>query len=490
MNRPLGADVVIVGGGSSGAVLAARLSEDPSRSVLLIEAGAPDPPIGPTPAHLLPIGPGSPRARSYVSTLAPAGAWDAAEETVGTLVRGCGVGGSGAVNGAYFVRATARDLDGWGSALWTHEATLPYFARSENDADFGAMPGHGAAGPVPVRRRAPERWRPVTARFAEAARAAGYPDEADKNGAGPAGIGPVPCNIADGMRVDPATAYLGGAGERPNLTVWTGVTVRSVALRGGAAVGVRVHGGGAVHTIGAGTVVLAAGAIETPALLWRSGIGAPGLLGADTAHALPGVGREFADHPEITIPYAPADEAAQDAPAPILEACLTIDDGPAGAVEIRPYTASFGAAVPGNPPMPPVLGVALMAPRSRGTMRPDPAVPWGAPLLEHRYLTDPHDAAEARAAVELAQRLLAASGIGAPLDERPPRLGTSQHMTGTCPMGDDPAAGAVVDERLRVHGLSGLFLADTSVFPHPPARGPHATAVMLAERAAEFVAAG
>ncbi|MDN5759664.1 MAG: mycofactocin system GMC family oxidoreductase MftG [Tomitella sp.] len=488
-----GADVVIVGGGSCGSVLAARLSEDSARSVLLLESGAPGGVgAGPTPAHLLPIGPDSERARSYRSALGPDPTESAGSRT--TLVRGRGIGGSGAVNGAYFVRATAADLDAWDraaggsaarrSALWTYDAALPYFRRSELDCDFGENPVHGSAGPIPVRRQAERDWHPVTARIADAARSAGFPDEADKNGPGPAGFGPVPCNIDEGLRIDPASAYLGltdpeGAFRRPNLTIATSATVRRIVMRAGSAVGVEVDSGGGTHTITAGTVVIAGGAIESPALLWRSGIGDPHVLGADTRHPLPGVGREFSDHPEITIPYVP-EKPEDHTPAPLLEACLNTDDG----IEIRPYTASFGDAVPGNPPMPPVIGAAVMAPHGRGTLRPHPADPHGAPVIEHRYFADPRDREAARVGIDLARGLLAASGIGRPGE---PRVGTSQHLCGTCPMGADQAV-AVVDDHCRVHGIDGLFVVDTSVFPRIPSRGPHATAVMLAERAAEFIA--
>ncbi|WP_182345909.1 mycofactocin system GMC family oxidoreductase MftG [Tomitella gaofuii] len=487
------ADVVIVGGGSCGSVLAARLSEDPACSVLLIESGTGVATRGPWPAHILPIGPGSPHAHHYATTLR--------HGVAGTLVRGRGPGGSGAVNGAYFVRATPADLDAWGRAtagrpgrtVWSYGDALPYFRRSEHDHDFGSSAVHGDAGPVPVRRRTAESWSAATDRFVAAAEAMGFPAEPDKNAGGPAGIGPVPCNIDRGMRVDPGSAYLRAAAGRPNLTVWTGTTVRALRMSAGTVRAVQVLRDGGLLEVQAHNVVLAAGAIETPALLWRSGIGDPRMLGAAAVHALPGVGREFSDHPEITIPYKPAPPvgdpvSGERAAPPILEACLNLDSGD-GAVEIRPYTASFGDAVPGNPPMPPVLGAALMAPWGRGRMVPHPVDPCGAPRIEHHYLSDPRDEAAAAAAVDLARGLLDASGMGTPIDGMPANLGTSQHLSGTCPMGTDPGT-AVVDPRCRVHGIGGLSIADTSVFPRVPSRGPHATAVMLAERAAEFVASG
>ncbi len=469
-------------------MLAARLSEDPDRRVLLIEAGAAGPQPVPAPAHILPIGPGAARARTYATTLR--------EGVRGELVRGVGLGGSGAVNGCYFIRATPADLDGWGRAAhgsgtdWSYAAALPYFRRSERDLDYGSGPVHGDAGPVPVARRTAEAWRPVTTRFMAATGAAGFPEEPDKNAGGAGGAGPVPCNIREGMRADPASTYLGAARGRPNLTVLTGATVDRILLRSDAVQGVAVRAGGEESAVHAPTVVLSAGAIESPALLWRTGIGDPGVLGRGAVHPLPAVGREFSDHPEITIPYVAAEglDGGRRAPAPLLEACLHAGDGQGGEVEIRPYTASFGTAVPGNPPMPPVLGVALMTPRGRGRMSPHNGDPHGAPVIEHHYLTDPRDRAAARSAVDLARGLLDASGIGTAIDGGR-QLGSSQHLAGTCPMGPDPLT-SVVDGRLRVHGIDGLSIADLSVFPRVPSRGPHATAVMLAERAADFLSVG
>ncbi|WP_038170683.1 mycofactocin dehydrogenase MftG [Tomitella biformata] len=432
-------DLLIVGGGSCGAVLAARLSADPTRRVLLVESG----PGAAIPERLdtLPIGPGSYRTTMYDAQLS--------DTVTTTLVRGRGVGGSGAVNGGYFMRGAPTDFADWGSGLWTYEQVLPFYRRLEHDHDFGG-PGHGGTGPMPIRRVPRERWHPLSEAFAQAALDAGLPWEADKNGGLTAGgIGPVPLNMDElGHRIDTATCYLEG---RPNLEVRTNTTIRRLVIRAGAVAGVETADGAVIN---ADKIILCAGGIGSALIMLRSNLTA---------------GQTFSDHPEVAVPYVPSQPAARG--HPLLEATLNLGED----LELRPYTASFGDAVPGNPPMPPHVGVALMSPRSRGQVTVDAD---GGVHIKHGYLQDPADKAIAAHGVALAQELIRTSGIGTPLE---PVLGTSQHLSGSCAMGN------VVDERLKSLEVDSLWIADTSVFPRIPSRGPHATAVMLAERAAELI---
>ncbi|MDG3011694.1 mycofactocin system GMC family oxidoreductase MftG [Rhodococcus sp. D2-41] len=485
------ADVVIVGGGSCGAVLAARLSTDPDRRVLLLDAGDGYVAAEGIPPRLLdlgvlPVGEGEPATWRYDGHLT-----DARRVPV---MRGFGLGGSGAVNGGYFVRATRADLAAWDSDLWTYDAALPYFCRSETDLDHRG-PRHGDSGPIPVHRDPPDRRHPISAAFHDAALDAGFPAEPDKNDSAAAGIGPVPLNARDGVRVNTALAYLLPVRSRHNLEIRGHTRVLRVLLDGDRAVGVQVERAGTVETIPAGTVVLCSGGVGSPLLLMRSGIGpADELRGVGIAplHELSGVGRGFSDHPEIAVPYRYRDGAMHRPGTPVLQVCLNVGDE----YELRPYTASFTDLVAGSPAMPPQLGVALMNPASRGEITLDPADPQGLPRVRYRYLELETDRRSARHGLDLALDLLAAPQLRAlaqPLDvDRTDdwisaHLGTSQHLSGSCRMGPDPDAGAVVDERCRVHGLEGLAVVDTSVIPRVPSRGPHATAVMLAERAAELL---
>ncbi|MFZ2529782.1 MAG: mycofactocin system GMC family oxidoreductase MftG [Rhodococcus sp. (in: high G+C Gram-positive bacteria)] len=476
---PAHADVVVVGGGSCGSVVAARLSDNPDRSVLLLESGAGYRTLRDTPREILdaatvPVGPGSTWTRRYPARLTA--------QVATTVARGRVLGGSGAVNGGYFVRARPADFARW-PATWSYDEVLTDFRSIESDADF---PGdlHGSDGPVPVARIPWDRLHPVSAAFHEAALSAGFAAVDDLNAPGPDGAGRVPSNIRDGVRVGPGLAYLLPVLHRPNLTVATGTDVLRVVVASGRAVGVEVAEGHGIRTIGVGRVVVCAGAVHSPQLLMLSGIGPADelkRLGIAVRHDLPGVGQHAVDHPEVAIRY----RYRRDLPtgSPLLETVLHTD-----ALEVRPYTVPFGAAIPGSGVVDPVLGVVLTRPLSRGRVVLDPADPWSPPTLDYRYLEDPRDRARMDAGVRLASGLLA--GMSEIVDARSltTHLGTSLHLSGTCRMGDDERS--VVDERCRVQGIERLSVVDTSVFPEVPSRGPHATAVMLAHRVATGGLAG
>ncbi|WP_082899838.1 mycofactocin dehydrogenase MftG [Rhodococcus phenolicus] len=468
---PAHADVVVVGGGSCGSVVAARISDDPDRSVLLLEEGPGYRSVADTPREILdaatiPVGPGSRWAATFPARPTP--------ETGTTVSRGRLLGGSGAVNGAYFVRARPGDLAHW-PASWSYDEVLADFRAVETDTDF---PGdlHGSDGPVPVARVPWDRLHPVSAAFHRTAVSAGFATVDDLNAPGPDGVGRVPLNIRDGMRVGPALAYLLPVLHRPNLTVTTGTEVLRVVVANGRAVAVKVAEGTGARTITADHVVVCAGAVRSPQLLMLSGIGPADELrriGITLQHNLSGVGRDFTDHPEVAIGY----RYRRDVPtgSPLLETVLHT-----GTLELRPYTVPFGAAIPGSGVADPVFGVVLTRPRSRGRIVLDRADPRSAPVLDYRYLGHPQDRADLREGVRLASNMLAAMTDLVDASGLTTTLGTSLHLSGTCRMGDDE--GAVVDERCRVRGIDGLSVVDTSVFPEVPSRGPHATAVMLAHR--------
>ncbi|MGV9746717.1 mycofactocin dehydrogenase MftG [Rhodococcus zopfii] len=470
---PAHADVVVVGGGSCGSVVAARLSDDPDRSVLLVEAGPGYRSVLETPTEIrdaatVPVGPRSSWTTTFPARLTP--------EIVTTVSRGRVLGGSGAVNGAYFVRARPGDLARW-PASWSYDEVLADFRAVETDADF---PGdlHGSDGPVPVARVPWERLHPVSAGFHETAVSAGFGTVDDLNAPGPDGVGRVPLNIRDGVRVGPALAYLLPVLHRTNLAVGTGTDVLRIVVANGRAVGVEVADGAGTRRVTAGHVVVCAGAVHSPQLLMLSGIGPADelqRLGIAVLHDLPGVGRDFTDHPEVAIGY----RYRRDLPtgSPLIETVLHTDT-----LELRPYTVPFGTAIPGSGVAEPVLGVVLTRPRSRGRVVLDPADPRSAPTLDYRYLEHPQDRADLREGVRLAADLLAAMPDIVDASGLTTHLGTSLHLSGTCRMGADD--GSVVDERCRVHGIDGLSIVDTSVFPAVPSRGPHATAVMLAHRIA------
>ena len=455
-------DVVVVGAGSAGSVIAARLSADPDCAVTVVEAGT-GAATASADGHRLPIGADSPLVHRYRARLT-----DHPERWV-SLVRGKTVGGSGAVNGGYFCRAVAGDFDGYRVPGWGWPEVLGHYRAIETDLDFTG-PAHGDSGPIPVRRN--REFAGVTAAFVDAAQRLGYPWIADLNDAGPVlptGFGAVPQNIVDGVRIGPGAAYLRPALTRPNLRLLT--ETRAVRLRivTGRAVGVDTVGPHGPATVTAHRIVLCAGAIESAHLLMLSGVGDEQMLraaGVDVVAPL-AVGEGFTDHPEWLIPVdwpAAGDRT-------VLEVVLSTADG----IEIRPYTRGFDAMMGFGGAETPQVGVALMRPRSRGRVSLVSADPSVAPRIDHHYDADPADLAALRRGAELVGEL---AGVALP-DE--PVWSTSQHLCGTAPLG------AVVDARCRVHGIDGLWVADGSVLPAIPSRGPHATIAMIGHRAAEFL---
>lgn len=468
------ADVLIVGAGSAGSMLAEQLSADPACSVTVLEAGEGlgDPALRAQTenAGRLPIGMGSPLVRRYRTELT-------ADRPV-EIVRGAVLGGSGAVNGGYFCRGLPADFAAMKLPGWSWAEVLEHFRAIETDRDF-AGELHGDHGPIPVTRCS--QLDGASGRFVAAARGAGFGWVPDLNGAAPHdGVGPVPLNITDGVRVGPGRACLRPALSRPNLMVRPQTRAVRVAVTGDRATGVQAIGpaGPVWHT--ADRIVLCAGAIESAHLLMLSGIGDAAMLraaGVPVRAGLP-VGRNFIDHPEWVLPV--------DWPGipgrPVLEAVLHTADG----LEIRPYTRGFAAMIgaAAGTPDPPHIGVALMQPNARGRLTLRSADPTAAPRIEHRYDTEPADIAALRLGVELTREILgAAARLGRP------GWSTSQHLCGTAPMGVDGDPAAVVDPHCRVRGIDRLWVVDGSVLPRITSRGPHATIVMLAHRAAEFIRA-
>ncbi|MGY1695070.1 mycofactocin system GMC family oxidoreductase MftG [Geodermatophilus sp. SYSU D00814] len=502
------ADVVVVGAGSSGCALAARLA-DAGRSVLLLEAGADHPRPADFPpdlrdaATLAAAVPRHPANWSFTTELTPG--------SRAPLPRGRVVGGSSTVNGGYFVRATPADHAGWAAAgndLWSLDATLPAWCRLEDDRQYGDRPGHGSGGPLPVTR--PTASSPLADALAAAAAELGVPAEPDKNAGGPPGYGPVPLTVDGGVRVNTAMAYLSPRRGSPRLTVRGGVRVRRVLVERDRAVGVDTDAG----PVRAAEVVLAAGAVGSAQLLLLSGVGPAADLrahGIDVVADVPGVGAGLSDHPLVYLPWVPVDGLPEgDWPLPlhgVLNA--TSSDSPVpGDLEVLPWLQPWGRVVPGSggDSRTLSLGVGLYREESRGRLSLTSADPTAAPRVEHRYLATAADRRRLREAVRLADALLRTRALAPLVAARPDpgedvladdraldgwvaaALTTAVHLAGSARMGPDGDPGAVVDQRLRVRGLEGLRVADTSVLPEVPTRGPAATAVLVGERAAELMA--
>lgn len=512
-------DYVIVGAGSAGAVLAARLSADPGVQVALIEAG-PDYRTADTPEPIRSPNPN-------IAIVDPAFAdyrWDTLMarrtrvQAPRTYWRGRGVGGSSAINGQIAIRGVPEDYDGWaaaGCAGWSFEEVLPAFRRLETDLRYGDAPYHGADGPIPIYRAPIGAWGAVDQALGEAALDAGYPWAPDHNAPGALGVSPYAINNRDSVRVSTNDGYLEPARGRNNLAILGGAHVDRVLFEGSRAVGVGVRQGGAWREVRGAEVILSAGAVHSPAILMRSGVGRAAHLaemGVAVRADLP-VGEGFQDHPAMFLPIELTPAALSPPGFRHTNACIRYSSGLAGAgpgdmmiVSMNRFGDSAGAHLAGEGPVFGLIGVWVNECLSRGSVRLSSADPFEHPVVEENMLDHPSDLARMR---DGARRLLAmrhhpaVTAIGRPTWKLADDVGDAeldgflmaysgdiQHATSTCAMGDPGAATTVVDPDCRVLGLDGLRVIDASVMPSVVRANTHLTTVMIAEVMAERLMAG
>jgi choline dehydrogenase len=506
---------IVVGSGSSGGPLAARLSEDPDQHVILVEAG---------PDY---AGPDAlPQQLRDADAFDPAlfghdwGLQGHAVEPPGSrppiaYPRGRLMGGSSAVNGAVAQRAIPEDLDGWvaaGNDAWSWEACLSFYRRLERDLDFGDRPGHGADGPVPISRIWPAEWPQVTQAFAAACAAMGHPRCDDANAPDATGVGPFPRNRLGRRRASALAAYLDPARSRPNLELRPDTVVDRVLFAGRRAVGVEARHGASTtaERIVADRVVLSAGVVKSPQILMLSGIGPAEHLrrhGIAVLADLP-VGCRLVDHPAIAV-LAPAAHPQPALWGPRAELQLTSRDGPRNDLWVVPSLVAPDVLGPAAPPgldALVLLSGAIGKPRSAGHLQLRSSDPAQAPALHLNFLDDPADRRRAREVARLLHELTTRSPVA---DELGPVLApipgdaaddvldtwlranvtTALHGACTCPMGPRGEAGAVVDQQLAVHDVDGLYVADASVMPEITTSVINLTCFMIGERMADLLLA-
>jgi choline dehydrogenase len=524
-------DYIVVGAGSAGCVLAARLSEDPATRVLLLEAGPPDR----SPWIHLPIGYGK---TMWSRDLNWCFETDPDPHMNGRRIywpRGKTLGGSSSINGLIYIRGQREDYDHWaalGNPGWGYDDVLPYFKRSEGN-QRGANAWHGGDGPLAVSDIGAENE--LIEAFIRGAAERGIARNDDFNGATQEGAGYYQLTTAKGLRCSTAKAYLAPARKRPNLNVLTGAHTTGIVFDGLRAAGVRYRRGGGEHRARCrGEVLLCAGAIQSPQLLQLSGIGAPALFqqhGIALRHALPGVGENLQDHLQLRLIYEctkpiTTNDAlnswwgqariglqwllARSGPLAVginQGGCFMRALGESATPDIQFHVATLSADMAGGKVHPFsgfTLSVCQLRPTSRGHVRIRSADPLAAPAMLANYLSTDLDRRTALAALRAARRIAQAPAMQpyvkrevkpgpevyddeALLDFARDNGATIFHPSCTCRMGAPTDAMAVVDARLRVHGVQGLRVVDGSAIPALVSGNTNAPIVMMAEKAADMI---
>ena len=506
-------DVIVVGGGSAGSVVAARMAEDPDTTVLLLEAGTDYPDLASLPED---IQNGHTRTAEDERSEHNWALRGTITEEQGEIhvAQGKVIGGGGSINGQVFLRGIPQDFDdwaSWGNEEWSYTNVLPYFRKAETDLDI-KDDFHGTDGPLPISRKVGETWPVIQSAFHTACLQNGFDTTDDMNGVEPTGVGVVPMNNQKGVRMSTAITHLAPMRHHLNLTIRGNVFARKILIENRQVTGVEVESGGEVFTVESNKVVISAGALKSPHILMLSGIGPKDQLdeyGIDVLQNTPGVGANLRNHPISPISFRVKEGIKLQPDASGVRIALRYTaKGSDDSNDMMMTTSSLFSPFTGEM-LPDRIGrisCVIELPAGAGFVRLNSADPAVQPKFDYRYFSHPEDMRRMRDGIRLAVKMLetdaykdVSDGRVTPTEEIltdddaldlwiRQTVGSARHVSGTCKIGPDSDPMAVVDQQCRVKGFQGLWIADSSVMPQVPRANANATAIMIGERVADWAA--